>query len=387
MNRKITYLLLTPLIFLLLTACTSEPVPNYKKELNKDVMQDILKMKSIEKFLEINPSITLSAIGDILIHDRVYEVAETDEGYDFMPFLEQVAPYLDDTTITFANQESIMGGEEMGLSNYPAFNSPYEVGDALKEVGVDIVSMANNHTLDRGEEAIQNAINHWDEINMLYTGAYRDQADRDEIRIIDTKEGISVAFLAYTYGTNGITVPSGKEYLVNFIDEETMETDIAQAKEKADVVILSLHFGNEYEPLPSQEQQDLVQFAADKKVDIVLGHHPHVLQPIEWVKGTEDNETLAIYSLGNFLSGQEGLDRQIGGILKCTITKVNEDGEEGIDISAVKFMPTYIEYGEWKPTPMYELTDKELPGATEHYKDVKAHMSQFAPDLEFIEGE
>src|SRR5690625_7136479 len=100
-----------------------------------------------------------------------------------------------------------------------------------------------------------------------------------------------------------------------------METDIALAKEKADVVILSLHFGIEYEPLPSGEQQDLVQFAADEEVDIVLGHHPHVLQPIEWVEGTEGNETLAVYSLGNFLSGQEGLDRQFGDMLKYNIKK------------------------------------------------------------------
>lgn len=158
MKNKTVYLLIAFLFFLILTACKNPSVPNYKQELNKDVMQDILHTKPIEKFRERNPSITLAAIGDVLIHDRVYEVAETDEGYDFMPFLEHVAPYLDETTITFANQESMIGGEEIGLSNFPAFNSPYEVGDALKEVGVDIVSMANNHTLDRGEEAIQNAI-------------------------------------------------------------------------------------------------------------------------------------------------------------------------------------------------------------------------------------
>lgn len=385
MKNKTIYLLIAFLSFLILTACENPSVPNYKQELNKDFMQDILHTKPIEKFRERNPSITLAAIGDVLIHDRVYEVAETDEGYDFMPFLEQVAPYLNETTITFANQESMIGGEEIGLSNFPAFNSPYEVGDALKEVGVDIVSMANNHTLDRGEEAIQNAINHWDDIDMLYTGAYKDQADRDDIRVIDTEEGISVAFLAYTFSTNGIAIPSGKEYLVNMIDKDTMAVDIALAKEKSDVVVLSLHFGIEYEPLPSQKQQDLVQFAADEEVDIVLGHHPHVLQPIEWIEGTEGNELLAIYSLGNFLSGQEGLDRQIGGIFQCTITKVKKDGEDRIDISALQFMPTYIEYGKWKPMPMFELTDQELPDAAEHYNDVKEHMSQFIPTLEFIE--
>src|SRR5690606_20321550 len=231
-----------------------------------------------------------------LIHNSVYNDAKVNQGYDFKPMLERVKPFLSDATISIANQETMIGGVELGLSSYPTFNSPTEVGDALKWAGIDVVSLANNHTLDRGEEAIQRAIKHWETIDMMYTGSYKDSQDRDQLRIYETEEGISVAFLSYTYGTNGIPVPVGRDYLVNLIDQELMAQDIQNAKEKADVVILSLHIGNEYERMPNQLQKDLVQFVADQGAYVVLGHHPHVLQPIDWVTGENGNRTLVVYS-------------------------------------------------------------------------------------------
>src|SRR5699024_3820820 len=150
------------ILCIVLSACagsTEEEVPTEQRS-------ESIEPEGIEK------EITLSAIGDILIHDRVDDDAETDDGYNFMPMLNQVEPIRKDTTITFASQETMLGGEEMGQSGYPAFNSPVEIDDALQEVGVDVVSIANNHTLDRGEEAIQNAIKYWEEINMTYTGAF-----------------------------------------------------------------------------------------------------------------------------------------------------------------------------------------------------------------------
>ena len=332
--------------------------------------------------------ITIAAIGDILLHDTVYKDAKTDEGYDFMPMLELVKPYFKESTITFANQETMIGGEEIGLSSYPQFNSPTEIGDALKESGVDIVSLANNHTLDRGEEAIQNALAHWDKINMPYVGAYKDKQDAKKLRVIETDEGIDVAFLAYTYGTNGIPVPEGKDYLVNLIDKDKIATDMKQAKSEADVTIISLHFGDEYIRLPNDAQKDLVQFVADLEVDAVLGHHPHVLQPAEWVEGKNGNETLVIYSLGNFLSGQDELHRLIGGMFRFTVKKTVEGGDVNIELHIPQFLPTYNFYQNWrnfKVIPMHELTDKQLKDAQKHYKEIKEHMSQWMPELEIIQ--
>lgn len=336
----------------------------------------------------IENEITISAVGDMLIHERVYDDARTEDGFDFVPMLEDVEPFLNDSTITFANQETMIGGEEIGLSTYPAFNSPTEVGDALRAVGVDVVSIANNHTLDRGEQAIMNSLDHWDKINMMYVGSYRDEEDRKTLRVYETEEGIDVAFLAYTYGTNGIPVPDSKDYLVNLIDQEIMMADIAEAKEQSDIVILSLHFGDEYERLPNQEQKDLVQLAADLGVDAVLGHHPHVLQPMEWVEGKDGHKTLAIYSLGNFLSGQEEYYRQVGGILKFKFKQTIIEDEETIELIEPQFMPTFVTAHsgyKYKVLPMYQLTDAELPDAANLYNEIKEHMSQWLPELEFME--
>lgn len=326
--------------------------------------------------------ITLSAVGDILIHDRVYEAAETKGGYDFEPMLQEMKPYLEDSTITFANQETMIGGEELGLSGYPAFNSPIEIGEELKDSGVDIVSIANNHSLDRGEEAIQESIKHWKDIGMMYTGAYQDAKDASDIRVLETDEDISVAFLAYTYGTNGISVPDGKDFLLNYIDEPQMKKDIAEAQEKADAVVLSLHFGEEYQTMPNEAQENLVQMAADEEVDIVLGHHPHVLQPMEWVEGKDGNETFAIYSLGNFFSGQDELDRQIGGILNLSIREYRDE----ITVTDPEFMPTFVDIkDDYKMQPMYEVSNDVLKKSDKHYKETKKHMSQWLDEVEFVE--
>lgn len=250
------------------------------------------------------------------------------------------------------------------------------------------MSLANNHTLDGGEEAIKSAIEHWEKIDMMYTGAYKSKADSNELRVYETDEGISVAFLAYTYGTNGIPVPAGKDYLVNLIDKERMSKRMKEANQQADAVVLSLHYGNQYERMPSKEQKDLVQFAADNGADVVLGHHPHVLQPVDWVKGKNGHRTLAVYSLGNFLSGQDEFYRRIGGIFKFAIEKTIKGEKETIEVKAPRFMPTFVKFKDWanyEVAPMHELTNDELTNAQDHYQEIKDHMSQWVPELEFIE--
>lgn len=126
-------------------------------------------------------SIQIASIGDMLIHSRIYNDAETADGYDFMPMLEQVEPYLSNLDIATANQETMIGGEAIGLSTYPRFNSPHEVGDALKKIGIEVITLTNNHSLDRGEESVYAAVDYWDQIEVKYTNSYRDQFDRDQI--------------------------------------------------------------------------------------------------------------------------------------------------------------------------------------------------------------
>lgn len=323
---------------------------------------------------------SLSAVGDILIHSRVYNAGKTSDGYDFGPMLKKVKPYLEQSDITVANSESIIGGSGIGLSSYPSFNSPFEVGDALKDVGVDVVAMANNHTLDRGIPAIENAINYWDQIEMERTGSYLSEEERNQITLM-TVNDIIFSFLSYTYGTNGIPTPAGKEYLVNRIDKDLIKADLQRANEQSEVVVLNLHFGDEYQPLPNESQIDLAHFAAENGADIILGHHPHVLQPPAWIETADGRQVFVIYSLGNFWSGQKEIPSQIGTIFTIDVEKkVGPDSTE-IRIQNPSFTNTFVKN---KNHSWYEidLLKNVHPGLNE---EVKSHLSTWVSDLEFIE--
>lgn len=343
--------------------------------------------QTIKETDEIDPKVTVAAIGDILIHDRVYDDAWDGEKYDFKPMLAEVADYLKEPEITIANQETIMGGESIGLSGYPNFNSPFEIGDDLQDAGVDIVTMANNHTLDRGEEAIQNAIAYYKEISMPYTGSFQSKEDQSEIRVLETDQDISVAFLSYTYGTNGMPIPDGKPYLVNLIDREQIKEEVEKANELADVTIVSLHFGVEEERTPNQDQADLAQYAADLGVDVVIGNHPHVLQPVEWLEGKEGNKTLVAYSLGNFLSGQYQFYNRIGGIFEFDLVKE----EDEVRVKAPRFLPTFVEFEEDGDTmsniqvvPLEKASEEQIEDLDGVMSEIKSHMTQWMPELEWI---
>lgn len=366
---------------------------NYKLTPNTDHVQNQHKAPIVEKTKieaaeptpptqepeEVITNASLMAVGDILIHARVYNQASTGpQQYDFTPMLENVKPFLEMADLTIANQETMIGGTELGLSTYPQFNSPYEIGTALKDSGVDLVTLANNHTLDRGEKAIMNALDHWDAINMEYTGSYRSEEDRSDLRIIE-KNNIEFSFLSYTYGTNGIPVPESKPHLVNLIDADRIKTEVDKAKQRSDVVVLSLHFGNEYERLPNEQQKYLANEAASAGADIIIGHHPHVLQPPEWIERPDGKKTFVIYSLGNFLSGQVGNYKDIGGIVQLNVEKVVKGDEESITVEEPAFLPTYMDR-KYIVYPMYQLQDKQ-----KLYTEIKQHMSQWMPELKFIE--
>src|SRR5690606_17530936 len=175
----------------------------------------------------------------------------------------------------------------------------------------------------------------------------------------------------------------------NLIDKDQIANEVEKAKEKADVIILSLHFGNEYERLPNESQKDLVQYAADLGVHAVIGHHPHVLQPLEWVTGEKGNCMLAAYSLGNFLSNQQKLYERTGGILTFSVKKFTAGDSIQIEVHSPEFLPTYVKFhpswSDYQVVPMFQLTDNDLPDAQNHYEEIKTHMSQWITDLTFIE--
>ena len=275
--------------------------------------------------------------GDALIHDKLYNAYKTNNGYDFKPIFTYLKDYLKDYELAYYNQETILGGSEIGLSSYPAFNSPYEVGDALIDTGFNLVSLATNHTLDRGEKAILNSINYWKDKEVLTSGSYSSFEDKEEIRIKE-KNHIKYTLLNYTYGTNGIPIPNGKEYLVNIWpctgtnpdnDSKYQEyktkvlEDIQKVRDKVDLLIVAMHWGVEYTHTPTSYQIDMANFLSENGVDIIIGTHPHVIMPVTFI-----NNTLVIYSLGNMLSAQETKvdnNTTIGLLTSIKITKENNN--------------------------------------------------------------
>lgn len=275
----------------------------------------------------VSSHFSLVAVGDALIHQGVYGAAKTKDGaFDFRPMLRLVKDRITRHDLAFYNQETILGGTELGLSTYPRFNSPQEVGDAFVDAGFNLVSLANNHTLDRGENGVLRSLDYWSNKESIITaGSYRTQEDRDEIRTVEVN-GITCALLAYTTYTNGLTPPKGKQYYVNIYDPDVVKADVEKVRDKADVVIVSMHWGNEYVFVPTEEQRKIAEHLAELGVHIVVGHHPHVVQPATMV-----GDTLVIYSLGNFLSAQKELFKLIGLLVSLDVVKT--ETPEGPEIS------------------------------------------------------
>lgn len=330
----------------------------------------------------------LSAVGDILIHNTVYQDAYGAEGgYDFRPMFAPVKELLQKPDLLIANQESLIGGKELGLSSYPMFNSPAEVGEALRDAGVDLVTTANNHTMDKGEKGVLAAAGHWDRIGLPYTGAFRSEADRDKLRVLEAG-GIRVAFLAYTYGTNGMPVPADKPYLVNRFDPERMEREIKRAKAEADVAVVSMHWGTEYQEKPGKEQREWARRLADWGADVIVGTHPHVLQPMEWLDRADGSRTLVMYSLGNFLSAQDQLSQLIGGVGQVELVKKTEGGRSEIRLQEPAFFPTYTKYKNWRtyrviPFPSLEQEDRRIVAA--EWERIKKRLLAAMPELRIAE--
>ena len=262
---------------------TKEP----KKVLEKEEKEEIKTSK-----------LSLVMVGDALLHSSVYNDAYKNGVYDFSSQLEYIKPIIQKYDLAFYNQESILGGTSIGLSDYPTFNSPQEFGDAMVDAGFNLVSLANNHTLDRGEKAVLNSCEYWKTKDVLTAGSYTSFEEANEIKIKE-KNGIKYTLLSYTYGTNGIPVPSGKEYLVNLYSDEKAKEDIEKVKDKVDIILVSMHWGTEYRTEPTEEQKRQANYLSSLGVDIIIGTHPHIIEPITYI-----NDTLVIYSLGNFISAQ-----------------------------------------------------------------------------------
>jgi len=313
-------------------------------------------------------TINMTVTGDIMCHNTQYWDAynkETDT-YDFSPVFTDVKQYLQNADITVGNLETTLAGKQAGYSSYPIFNTPEELAIDLKDVGFDVVSNASNHSLDKGYAGLVSTIDFLDAAGISHVGTYKSEEDRNKVLIKDVN-GIKLAFLAYTYGTNGIPVPDGKGYCINLIDKDLMLKDIKNAKaQNVDGIVCCMHWGTEYSPTADAQQNDLADFLFKNGVDIILGNHPHVLEPMEKVDVTtndgEQKQCFVTYCLGNFMSDQRVEERITSAIVNIQITK-KEDGK--------------IEIGDITDIPIY--TQNNYQGISNHFKirDVNKDISAY----------
>jgi poly-gamma-glutamate synthesis protein (capsule biosynthesis protein) len=272
-----------------------------------------------------NPTVTILAVGDVMMHDgQIWAGYDDKTGeFNYWEFFHVVKYTISSADIAMADLETTLAGEDQKYTGYPMFNSPDALADALKDAGFDIIITSNNHSLDRGEKGALRTIKVLKERELLPLGTYESEEDRNMI-LIKKINDIKVAFLSYTYGTNGIPIPSDKPFLVNLIDKDIILEDLQKAKEISDAVVVYLHFGNEYERTPSKAQRNLAHFVLSNGANIVVASHPHVIQPGEWFEIVEDGEIVRkyiAYSMGNFISAQRFPYTEEGLMVKFTLEK------------------------------------------------------------------
>ncbi len=294
---------------------------------------------TVKKETKKEYKLSVAMVGDALYHTGTFtDGKQADGSYNYDSQLTYIEPIISKYDIGYYNQESILGGKELGLSSYPTFNSPQEVGDAFQKAGFNMVSLANNHTLDKGIKGVSNSVAYWRKQKAVTAGSYDSAEDRTRSHIHE-KNNIKYAFFSYTTSTNGIRVPQGKEYLVDVYSEEKVAADIASVKDKADVIFVAMHWGTEYTHTPTEEETTIANYLASLGVNVVIGAHPHVIQPIEHI-----GDTVVIYSLGNFISGQIGTEKRVGLLATLNVNKVIEDNETKISITDVTGDLLYTSY-------------------------------------------
>ncbi len=328
-----------------------------------DLPESIVDTVSEEEVFPTPPEpkeskVTFLAVGDNIIYNGQIREAKTnaedmpDVEHDFSPMYSNVADMIASYDLAFVNQETPMAGEQFGYGHYPNFNSPQALGDDLIELGFDIFNIATNHMLDRGEEGLAGTMSYFNDKDIMMVGGYEDEEDFYNVRIVE-KNGIKIAVVGLTYGVNGKN-HSANTYIpyiyekdltryngADPVDSDRLVRWIDKAEQVADVVIVSMHWGAEYNQKPTAEQKRLAGVIADAGADIILGHHTHCIQPIEWIEGKDGNKTLCFYSLGNFTSETDETVSLVGGLATFDIILHEEDG---VRVENVQFAPTVMDY-------------------------------------------
>ena len=366
-RRIIALLILVFLVFAVLKLITRNFIGTNKTEKNNNLSSSQSSIQndntvSNDKNLPTDDiTFTLATTGDIMCHNTNFQDAynSSTKSYDFSYYFTDIKQYIEEADITIGNLETTLSGAKRGYSGYPTFNTPEILAKNLKSVGFDVVSTANNHCMDKGYSGIESTIDFLDEAGLSHTGTFKSKKEQENILIKNVK-GINIAFLSFTYGTNGIPIPKDKAYAVNLIDKKLIKSQLELAKkENPDLICVSMHWGIEYQTKANKEQENLADFLFQNGVDVILGNHSHVPQQMEKREiKLEDGTTkdgFVIYSLGNFMANQNKQYTNDSAILKLEITKHKEDGK--ISIDKATYTPTYMYKNLSKSTKKFKILD------------------------------
>lgn len=353
-NKKKIILTTCVITFLIFTLCALISYDN-------STVQPRTSIKKAKKHAD-NPTVSMVAVGDNIIHENVFKFAKDGNTYNFKPCYQHVKKYISQHDLAYINQETLIAGDTYGIKGYPNFNSPEALIGDLKDTGFNMVSGATNHSMDLGKDALISSAQLWKkQSNILFSGLYDSQGDRQTIRVIE-KNGIRFSFLSYTFGVNEATKHQYRNqlqtypYILGQLDKKQIKEDVQKAKAQSDVVIVAVHWGKEGHSELSDLQQEYAHYFADLGVDVVIGNHPHLIQPIEKI-----NHTLVIYSLGNFLSTMKDVYNQLEGMVCFDFVKK----EDEISIENIQYVPLVNHYNDDVVT-IYSLKEYTSTLASQH---------------------
>ena len=367
-RRIVALLILILLVFAVFKLITRNLVGTNKSEKKSDIsssqnskQEENTTSSNAKKLPEEDITFTLATTGDIMCHNTNFQDAynSSTKSYDFSYYFTDIKKYIQEADITVGNLETTLAGSKRGYSGYPTFNTPEILAKNLKAAGFDVVSTANNHCMDKGYSGIESTIDFLDQADLAHTGTFKSKKDQETILIKNVK-GVSIAFLSFTYGTNGISVPKDKSYAVNLIDKKLIKSQIELAKkENPDLICVSMHWGIEYQTKANKEQESLADYLFENGVDVILGNHSHVPQQMEkreikLADGTK-KDGFVIYSLGNFMANQNKQYTCDSAILKIEMTLHKEDGR--ISIDKATYTPTYMYKNTAKSTKKFKILD------------------------------
>ena len=375
-NKVMKKIIIILTILLIVCGCSN------KKEEVVVEEEPIIEEAIIEEPVTTVTSATLIMGGDALTHESVYLDNQTSDGYDFTYPFEELKKIVEPYDLAYYNQETVLGGKEYGVSGYPVFNTPQEVGESLIDAGFNLISLATNHILDYystyGNQLMLSQLNFFKKYPDVYTaGSYLSGEERSNIKIGEVND-ITYALLSYTYGSNSYGPNANEDYLVNYIDKDLIRQDVDYIRDKVDVLLVAMHWGEEGALEENNYQKEYAKFLADLDVDIVIGTHPHVLQPIEWI-----DDTLVIYSLGNMYSNQYfNIDNLSSCLTSVNITKTQTGEDVDIEIKDVTCDLIFTVLNDRHKVYLYrDLTDEQLNSHETYFNKYKDILTKYESDI------